>query len=51
VRSWVFSGNTTDVSTVTQVKQDLSAWRLNRMIFVGDRGLISEVAPKNWTMC
>jgi transposase len=42
VRSWVFSGNTTDVSTVTRVKKDLSAWRLNRVIFVGDRGMISD---------
>jgi transposase len=42
VRSWVFSGNTADVSTVAQVKKDLSAWKLNRVIFVGDRGLISD---------
>jgi transposase len=42
VRSWVFSGNTTDTSTISQVKKDLSAWRLNRVIFVGDRGMISE---------
>jgi hypothetical protein len=42
VRSWVFPGNTADVSTVAQVKQDLSAWQLNRVIFVGDRGMISD---------
>jgi transposase len=42
VRSWVFPGNTADVSTVAKVRQDLSAWRLCRMIFVGDRGMISD---------
>jgi len=42
VRSWVFPRNTADVSTVARVKKDLSAWQLNRLIFVGDRGMISD---------
>lgn len=42
VRSWVFPGNTTDVTTVEKVKQDLRGWRLGRCIFVGDAGMNSE---------
>lgn len=42
VRSWVFTGNTGDVTTVEQVKQDLRGWRLGRCIFVGDAGMTSE---------
>jgi transposase len=42
VRSWVFPGNTTDVTTVERVKADLKGWRLGRCIFVGDAGMNSE---------
>jgi hypothetical protein len=42
VRSWVFPGNTTDVTTVEQVKADLKGWKLGRCIFVGDAGMNSE---------
>ncbi|HEY3355410.1 MAG TPA: IS1634 family transposase [Polyangia bacterium] len=42
VRSWVFPGNTTDVTTIERVKQDLRGWRLGRCIFVGDAGMNSE---------
>jgi hypothetical protein len=42
VRSWVFAGNTADVTTVEQVKQDLRGWRLGRCLFVGDAGMNSE---------
>jgi transposase len=42
VRSWVFSGNTTDVTTVERVKADLKGWKLGRCIFVGDAGMNSE---------
>jgi transposase len=42
VRSWVFPGNTTDVTTLEDVKNDLRGWRLNRCIFVTDAGLVSE---------
>ena len=42
VRSWVFHGNTTDVTTVAKVKRDLKGWKLGRALFVGDGGLNSE---------
>jgi len=42
VRSWVFSGETADVTTVETVKQDLRGWRLGRCVFVGDAGMNSE---------
>jgi len=42
VRSWVFPGNTVDVTTVEKVKQDLRGWRLGRCVFVGDAGMNSE---------
>jgi len=42
VRSWVFEGNTADVTTVAKVKADLKGWRLGRCVFVGDAGMNSE---------
>ena len=42
VRSWVFPGNTADVTTVEKVKEDLRGWRLGRCVFVGDAGMHSE---------
>jgi len=42
VRSWVFPGNTADVATVQQVKEELRGWRLGRCVFVGDAGMNSE---------
>ncbi len=42
VRHWVFPGNTVDVTTVQQVKADLSGWKLSRCVFVGDAGMVSE---------
>jgi transposase len=42
VRSWVFAGNTSDVSTVEKVKADLRGWKLGRCVFVGDAGMTSE---------
>jgi hypothetical protein len=41
VRSWVWSGETSDVTTVEKVKQDLRGWRLGRCVFVGDAGMNS----------
>jgi len=41
VRSWVFSGETNDVTTVEKVKADLAGWRLGRCVFVGDAGMNS----------
>jgi transposase len=42
VRSWVFPGNTTDVSTVERIKDDLRGWKLGRALFVADAGMHSE---------
>lgn len=42
VRSWVFPGNKTDVTTVEKVKADLRDWKLGRALFVGDSGMNSE---------
>jgi len=42
IRHWVFSGNTVDVTTVKQVKQELRGWKLGRCVFVGDAGMVSE---------
>ncbi len=42
VRSWVFPGNTADVSTIERVKEDLRGWRLGRCVLVGDAGMSSE---------
>jgi len=42
VRSWVFSGETADVTTVEKVKADLRGWRLGRCVLVGDAGMNSE---------
>jgi hypothetical protein len=41
VRSWVLPGDTADVATVAQIKDDLRAWRLGRCVLVGDAGLYS----------
>lgn len=42
VRHWVFPGNTVDVGTVAQVKDDLRGWKLSRCVFVGDAGMVSQ---------
>jgi hypothetical protein len=42
VRHWVFPGNTVDVSTGAQVKDDLRGWKLRRGVFVGDAGMVSQ---------
>jgi len=41
VKTWVFPGNTADVSTIERVKKDLRGWKLNRCIFVADAGMSS----------
>src|SRR4051794_26069443 len=41
VRSWVLPGDAADVTTVARIKDDLSAWRLGRCVFVGDGGMYS----------
>lgn len=42
VKSWVFPGNTADVTTIETVKKDLRGWMLNRCIWVADAGTVSE---------
>lgn len=42
VKHWVFPGNTADMATIEQVKNDLMGWRLSRCIFVHDSGMTSE---------
>lgn len=41
VRSWVFPGNTSDVTTVAKIKDDLRGMKLGRTLFVGDAGMYS----------
>lgn len=42
VKCWVLPGNTQDMTTVEQVKDELRGWRLSRCIWVMDRGMNSE---------
>ncbi len=42
VRSWVFAGNTSDVTTIEHVKEQLRGWKLGRCVFVGDAGMNSD---------
>lgn len=42
VRSWVWPGNTNDMTVVEEVKKDLIGWKLGRVITVVDRGFCSE---------
>ena len=41
VKSWVFPGNTADVSTVERIRKDLRGWNLGRALFVADSGMNS----------
>jgi hypothetical protein len=42
VRCWVFPGNRADVTLVEEVKRDLNAWKLGRVVLVMDTGFNSE---------
>lgn len=42
VKCWVLPGNTSDMTTVETVKDDLRGWRLSRCVWVMDRGMSSE---------
>jgi transposase len=42
VRCWVWPGNKADASTVDEVQKDLAGWRLNRVVWVLDRGFTGE---------
>lgn len=42
VRCWVWPGNTADASVIEEVKRDLNAWKLGRVMLVMDAGFNSE---------
>jgi len=42
VKHWIVPGNTMDMSTIEQVRNDLANWRLNRVVVVHDEGMTSE---------
>lgn len=41
IRVWTWPGNTSDMSVIQQVKDDLRAWKLTRVVWVTDRGFNS----------
>ncbi len=41
IRVWCWPGNTNDQALIRQVKDDLRAWRLARVVWVADRGFAS----------
>jgi hypothetical protein len=41
-RCWVFPGNASDQLLIREVKDDLRAWKLNRVLWVVDTGFASE---------
>jgi hypothetical protein len=42
VRCWVWPGDTSDATTVAEVKASLRGWRLNRVVWAVDRGMVSQ---------
>jgi Transposase DDE domain len=42
IRVWCWPGNSSDQELIRQVKDDLRAWKLSRVVWVGDRGFQSE---------
>jgi len=41
IRVWTFPGNASDQALIRQVKDDLLAWKLGRVVWVTDRGFAS----------
>jgi DDE family transposase len=41
IRVWVWPGNTADATLIEQVRADLRAWKLNRVVWVADTGFNS----------
>jgi len=41
IRVWCWPGNTNDSALIRQVKDDLRAWKLSRVVWVADRGFSS----------
>jgi len=42
IRVWCWPGNTNDQALIRQVKDDLRAWKLTRVVWVADRGFCSQ---------
>jgi len=42
VRCWVFPGKTNDAETIATVKESLAGWKLHRVVWAVDRGMVSE---------
>ena len=42
IRVWCWPGNTGDSPLIRQVKKDLKAWKLGRVVWVADRGFTSQ---------
>jgi hypothetical protein len=42
VRCWSWPGNTNDAKTIATVKESLAGWKLHRVIWAVDRGMVSE---------
>ncbi|MDH4148619.1 MAG: transposase, partial [Acidimicrobiia bacterium] len=42
IRVWCWPGNTNDSALIRQVKDELKAWRLGRVVWVADHGFTSE---------
>jgi len=42
VRCWVWPGNTVDATVISEIKRDLNAWKLGRLVMVMDTGFNSE---------
>jgi hypothetical protein len=41
IRCWTFPGNTADTAIIRRIKDDLTDWRLHRLVWVADRGFAS----------
>jgi hypothetical protein len=42
VRCWTFPGNTSDSKLIKEVQSDMADWKLNRIVWVVDRGMAGE---------
>jgi len=42
IRSWVFPGNTSDVTTIETIRKDLKKWKLGKILFTADSGMNSQ---------
>ena len=41
IRCWSFPGNTAETAIIRRIKDDLTDWRLHRLVWVADRGFAS----------